>query len=266
MFIEKIKLNDNALLTAYIADDTGYKRDGLLVIPGGGYSNICSNREGEPIALAFLGKGVNAFVLEQYSVAKNAKFPNPLIDACLAMKHIKDNADKYGIDKDRVFAAGFSAGGHLCACLGTMWHLDFIYEKIQMEKGYIKPKGIIPCYPVISGLTNTHINSFRMLSGKESPTLAELEALSVETYVDENSSPAFIFHTANDQVVPVDNALIFAAAYNKAKVPFALHIFPDAPHGVALGNEITKCGKEEWVKPDIEKWVDMALYWMKGVK
>ncbi len=266
MLLEKIKLSETAELTAYIADDTGYKRDGLLIIPGGGYNNVCKEREGEPVALAFLGKGVNTFVLEAYAVAENAKFPNPLIDASLAMKHIKDNADKYGIDKERVFACGFSAGGHLCASLGILWHLDEIYEKIKMEKGYNKPKGIIPCYPVVSGITDTHLGSFQNLCGKESPAFAELEAVSVETFVDENSAPAFIMHTANDAVVPVDNSLVLAAAYNKAKVPFALHIFPDAPHGVALGNKITECGKEEYVKPDIEQWVDMALYWMKGVK
>ncbi len=266
MIIEKTRLSENALLTAYIADDTGYKRDGLLVIPGGGYNNVCADIEGEPIALAFLGKGVNTFVLEEYSVAENALFPNSLIDASLAMKHIKDNADKYNIDKERVFACGFSAGGHLCASLGILWNLDAIYEKIDMERGYNKPKGIIPCYPVISGITDTHMGSIRNLCGKENPSLAELEAVSVETFVDENSAPAFIMHTANDHLVPVINSIVLAAAYSKVKVPFALHIFPDAPHGVALGNEITKRDREEYLKPDIAQWVDMAHYWMKELK
>ena len=264
MLIEKTRLNENALLTAYIADDTGYKRDGLLIIPGGGYNNVCKETEGEPVALAFLGKGVNTFVLEEYSVAENALFPNSLIDASLAMKHIKDNADKYNIEKERVFACGFSAGGHLCASLGVLWKLDAIYEKIDMERGYNKPKGIIPCYPVVSGITDTHLGSIKNLCGKEDTVF--LYGSGAETFVDEESAPAFIFHTANDHLVPVVNSLVLAAAYSKAKVPFALHIFPDAPHGVALGNEITRRDKEEYVKPDIAQWVDMAHYWMKGIK
>ena len=264
MFIEKIKLNENTTLTAYIGD-TGYKRDAVLVIPGGGYCCVCADREGEPVALAFLGKGINAFVLDSYSINENAVFPNPLIDASLAMKHIKDNADKYSIDKDRVFACGLSAGGHLCAALGSLWHLDLIYEKINMEYGYNKPKGIIPCYPVING-EYPHLGSFQNLTGKEAPSKEELESVSIDRFVSEKSVPAFITHTANDQVVPVENALLLAMAYSKANIPFALHVFPDSPHGSALGNKITSKGKEEWIKKDIEQWVDMALYWMEELK
>ncbi len=265
MYIEEIRLSENALLVAYIADDMGYKRDGLLIIPGGGYKIISDLREGSSIALDFLGKGLNCFVLKEYSLNENAKFPQPLIEASLAMKHIKDNADRYGIDKERIFAIGFSAGGHLCASLGNMWYIDEIYKEIDMEFGYNKPKGIIPCYPVISG-DHPHLGSFQMLTGKESPTKKELDSVSVDNFVSEKSSPAFIMHTANDGVVPVENSLLLAMAYSKNKIPFELHIFPDGTHGIALANEITSNGNADYLKKEVEQWPVLALDWIRRIK
>lgn len=110
---------DDAYLEAYIADKVGdFTRKAIVVIPGGGYSNVCADREGEPIAMAFLPYGYNAFVLH-YTVNKKP-FPFHLIQASKAMKHIKDNANEHNVDTSRIFVAGFSAGGHLAASLGTM--------------------------------------------------------------------------------------------------------------------------------------------------
>ena len=124
MIFKKIQLDkddENIYLEAYIADKTeGFTRNAILVIPGGGYGSVCSDREGEPIAMAFMPYGYNAFVLH-YSVASVNKrtFPSQLIEASKAMKHIKDNAKEYNIDPERVFVTGFSAGGHLAATLGA---------------------------------------------------------------------------------------------------------------------------------------------------
>ena len=143
MIYKKIILDESSYLEAYIADKTEqFTRKAILVIPGGGYAGVCSEREGEPIALAFMPYGYNAFVLH-YSVGRTKKFPAQLIEASLAMKHIKDNAEEYGIDKDEVYAVGFSAGGHLCATLGVMWNKKEIYDVADMEYGYNKPKGVM---------------------------------------------------------------------------------------------------------------------------
>ena len=105
-------------LDAYIADPIAcLTRKAILVIPGGGYNNVCADREGEPIAMAFLAHGYNAFVLH-YTVDKVHTFPTQLIDASLAICHIRDHAQEYGIDMERVYAVGFSAGGHFLRQLG----------------------------------------------------------------------------------------------------------------------------------------------------
>ena len=140
MECEKIYLdteNTEVFLDCYIADSlNGYKRKAMLVIPGGGYGCICSDREGEPIAQAFIAKGYNAFILH-YSVGGRRAFPAQLIEASMAIKHIRDNAENYGIDPKNVFVVGFSAGGHLAGCLATMWQKDDIYAELKMPFGII---------------------------------------------------------------------------------------------------------------------------------
>ena len=212
MIFKKIMLDDSAYLEAYVADKTEkYTRKAILVIPGGGYSGVCAGREGEPVALAFLSYGFNAFVLH-YSVGGEKIFPAQLIQASMAIKHIKENAEEYGIDENEVFALGFSAGGHLAASLGTMWNKNEIYDAIDMPYGYNKPKGIMLMYPVISGVSeHSNKGSFQNLFGTENPTEQQLKESSIELNMTEAASPAYIVHAANDTSVHVENSLMLAA-------------------------------------------------------
>lgn len=267
MKIERIFLKPNntqVYLDAYIADPIPcLTRKAILVIPGGGYGVVCADREGEPIAMAFLAQGYNAFVLH-YTVARKDIFPAQLIEASLAVCHIRDNAEEYGIDPAQVYAVGFSAGGHLCASLGTLWKLDAVRKAIGKPYGYNRPNGVMLVYPVISG--TQHGSSFKNLWATDTPTEEQIAQSSIENHVDSESAPAFIVHTVNDQIVHVNNALMAASAYTAAGVTYELHIFPDAPHGAALGNNITACGNPRWDKPDIAQWVRMADAWTNKLK
>ena len=260
---ELIKGKENVWLDCYIANKISEKstRKALLIIPGGGYACVCNGREGEPIALAFMHHGFNAFVLN-YSVGKgNATFPTPLIEASLAMKHIKDNAQDYGIDPEQVFATGFSAGGHLCCSLGTMWHLDEVNKAIDMPFGYNKPKGILPIYPVVSSDNSIwHAGSFQNIASE--PTQEQYDRWSIEKWVDEKSSPAFIVHTSEDKCVKVNNSIVLANAYANASIPFELHIFEKMGHGMALADEITCKG---YANPHNARWVELAVEWMNDL-
>lgn len=252
-------------LTTYVADYTGICRDALLVIPGGGYGCVCSDREGEPIALAFLARGYNCFVLH-YSVGADAKFPRPLADASLAMQYIREHAEEFGINADRVFAVGFSAGGHLCASLGTFWNSAELRAALpEMKEGVNRPTGTILSYAVLSASIPTHYGSFYNILGTKSPTEEELRRYSVELSVGEQTSPAFIWHTEDDPVVPVGNAFVMMQALAAHKIPFASHIFPHGPHGLALANKLTAQGNPAQINPEAEKWVEEADAWMQTV-
>lgn len=273
MIKEKIYFDpsdDRVFLETYAVDDRNYvvkdasvkPRDAILVIPGGGYAHV-SGREGIYTALSFLAKGANAFVLT-YSVGEDAVYPRQLLDACRALKYIKENADKYYINPDRIFALGYSAGGHL---LGTLTTLHGVGEKIiDLPKDYLKVKGSIFCYPVVTAYGPTHIGSFNNLLKKpvEEYTEEEKNLLSIEKNVNSDTPPAFIWHTSEDRGVPINGSLKLCQAYYDAGIPVELHIYPHGPHGIALANEVSSGGRADYVQPKAEAWVDEAYKWMKN--
>ncbi len=269
MNAERISLlpgNEDAWLELFVpAPIRGLTRKALLVIPGGGYGTVCAEREGEPIAEAFLPYGFACFVLH-YSVARRRVFPAQLIEASAAVAHIRQNAARYGIDPDAVFAVGFSAGGHLAGSLGTMWHREELKETPGVPSGINRPTGVMLIYPVISAdPAISHAGSFANLLGCDSPSPEALESVSLEKQVDDRSAPALLVHTANDELVKVQNSLRMAEAYAAAGRPFELHIYPDAPHGMALGNRITSCGNDKWNRESTAQWVKAAALWAESL-
>lgn len=269
MIIKKIPLREDApdiCLTTYINDIKGNARDTMLVIPGGGYTNVCLDREGEMVALAYLAKGYNAFVLN-YSVKENAKFPRSLCDASLGMSYIRAHAEEYNVNPDRIFVVGFSAGGHLAGSLGLMWDLPEIYEVTGIPFGSNRPNGMVLGYPVVSGKRfASHAGSFQRLHGKSDPSDEELELYSLENHVNpETATPMFAFHTATDQAVPVASPLLLALEYAKKKMPFELHVFPKGPHGSALANDATSQGSANMVIPELQAWVDLSHRWIQSL-
>lgn len=258
----RIYLKENrpdVFLEIFIAEPLGNKkRNAILVIPGGGYVSICADREGEPIAMEFMTYGYNGFVLH-YTVGRKEPYPAQLREVTMAMKHIKDNAESYGIDPDKIFVTGFSAGGHLAACAGVFWNRTEATEGLDIPYGYNKPRGIMPIYPVINPKGN--LFTIKNLLCKDDPTKEESDYVSIDLHVTQDSSPAFIVHSADDEMVDARNSLDLAMAYANAGVEYELHIFPHAQHGVALGNSLTDMGNPKWNDQMISRWVEMAAYW-----
>ena len=267
MNVETIKLcgeDERASLTTFLPCTRKEKSDAILIIPGGGYTGVCSDREGENIAIAFNALGYACFVLD-YSVKPNAKFPRPLIEASLAMVHIRENAEKYKVDPERVFVLGFSAGGHLAGSLGTRWHIPEVANAINAPFGTNKPTGMILCYPVLCWFDKTHSGTFINAFGTDKPTEEQIRLISLENDLGENTPPACLWHTANDQAVNVQNTLKMATALSEAKIPFEVHIFPDGPHGMALATEATGASPN-MINPRVAEWPRLADGWMKSVK
>lgn len=257
---------DRVFIDTYIADDRSIVRDAMLVIPGGGYGMICADREGEPIALAFLAQGMNAFVLG-YRVGEGDRYPAQLIDATRAILYIREHADELGIDRSRVFAVGFSAGGHLAGSLAILHKEKAVLDTLGIKAGQGRPDAAILAYPVVSASLSTHGTSFKNLLGKELAKLTEDEkrAVSLECNVDGDSAPLFIWHTSRDEIVPPMGSLALAGAYLERGLNVMLHLYPYGTHGVALGNEVTRCGNDNWIQPLAEGWVESACKWLKSL-
>lgn len=264
--IELIPGRAEVYLEFFGNEDTSGICDAMLVIPGGGYGCVCADREGYPIALAYMAHGLNTFVLH-YSVGDDIREPvDPLWQAAIAMAHIRDNADSYNVDAERVFVVGFSAGGHLAGSLAILWDMPELTARLERDTTIARPTGAILCYPVISAFEFAHRGSFDNLLRDLATCDEALERFSLERHVSSSSSPSFIMHTFDDELVPVENALLLAQAYARAKTPCEMHIYPHAPHGIALANRVTWCGNPDLDNPAIAKWVENSIMWMRSVR
>ncbi len=266
MKIKEVKICEErpwVTLSAYLPFTRDKKADALLIIPGGGYENVCDGHEGDAVAVDFAARGLRCFVL-RYSVKKDARFPTPLIDASLAVSHIKRNAEEYGIDPERVFVLGFSAGGHLAAALGTLWHKDWLCRHLGMPFGENRPAGMILCYPVLAYFPGTNLGTFYHAFGTDTPTEEMINELSLERQVDARTVPAFLWHTADDEGVSVENTLRMLRALCEAKIYTEAHIYPHGPHGMSLATDI--CCAAPWTDPRVAHWPRLAAEWIKTVK
>jgi acetyl esterase/lipase len=262
-------------LYAYL-EQGAHGKDSVLIFPGGGYEALSTDREGVAIANAYFERGLNAFVLH-YSIKEKAVFPRSLCDVSLAVSYIRAHAKEFNINPNRVFVAGFSAGGHLAACLGTMWDLPEIRELTGIAYGDNKPSGVILGYALVSGKPNALqvgeaernviTAAIAVLNGKEREKLTEedLDRYSVENYVKaETAAPMFAFHTATD-FLPVVNPIILGIAYANAGLPFELHVYPNGPHGLALANKATSLGNPILESEAVATWFDHSIEWMKNI-
>lgn len=233
-------------------------RPAMLVIAGGAYASV-SQRESATVALKYASYGYDAFALD-YSV--NTPYPVPLLEACMAVVYIRENACKYNADVNHVAAVGFSAGGHLAAMLANIYDEKEIQDVLKSKTELAKLNAVILSYPVITTGCFTHGLSRDIISGKN----AELaERLSMEKRVTKNSPPAFIWHTYADDCVPVENSLLYASACRQAGVPFALHVFEHGWHGLSLCNEETNDQTQADVElSDVGKWFGLSLDWLKS--
>ncbi len=234
-------------------------RPAVLVIPGGAYLMV-SEREAEPIALRFLNAGYAAFVLK-YTVQK--AYPTPLAEAAAAMKYIRENAEKYGVDPNHVCAVGFSAGGHLTGMLGTMLGDEEEKAALGASKTPLVPNAILMSYPVVvTDAFYTNKETAETISGGDGQLRARL---SIEKRVNKDSAPAFIWHTTEDTCVPVLNSLVLAEAYRKCGVPFELHLFERGWHGLSTADiEVCDNYEQGGLFDCVAQWIPLALKWLEG--
>jgi len=270
MKIEKLYIfpqDENAYLITYIRDNppemNNDPRRALLICPGGGYE-WTSDREAEPVALQFLARGYNVFVLK-YSVAKMASRLRPLCEAALAMKHIRDHASEYNVNPNQVYIMGFSAGGHLACSLGVYWNHDAVKDAlgVKSDTRICRPDGMVLCYPVITATCPTHLGTLHNFCGTDNPDDDLLNLFSLDLHIDKTTPPAFIWHTENDDSVPVQNSKNFAAALDKSGISYELVLFPDGHHGLSLATHETCHEIPENDPHPCSAWVELADSWIK---
>ena len=256
------KSDFTATLSSYVPDPSieipaDRLRPAVLICPGGGYTFV-SPREGEPIALRFAAAGICAFVLE-YSVAP-ARFPQALCETLTAMAYIRENAERFCLDPNRIALCGFSAGGHLAASAAVFWNHPMVAPYLKKTGDVLRPNALVLAYPVIINEGPCHRDSFKALLGEDGcrdPKMLELTSL--EKQVNEDTPPTFIWHTAEDAAVPVQNSLAFGAALADRHIPLELHIYRRGPHGLSLGDQVV-CGDRRFGEEHMSSdWIEKAI-------
>lgn len=275
MIYERVILSDkypDASLTLYVCSNNpelkAPPRPAMIVCPGGGY-NYRSPREAEVIARKFFAESMNVYIL-RYSVKENSANYAPLIQAALAIKYVRENAEAHNTDPNKVFICGFSAGGHLAASSGILWNIKEVRDAIGVTdgtapEGINKPTGMVLSYPVITAGEYAHKGSIRNLCGKDEPTKEEADRFSLELHVDKTTSPTFVWHTVTDQTVPVQNSLLLLNALVENNVMCEAHIYPKGVHGLSLANKETWAENPNMLEPHVEGWIDLAVKWLKDM-
>lgn len=261
-FPELGKNDCNAYVDCYIPDEMKEKElevkkfPCLVICPGGGYGMV-SEREAESVALQFLPEGYRIFVIH-YSVEPN-RFPQQLREVAGAMEILHKHAEEWICDTDNVAIMGFSAGAHLACQYSNRYDCPEIREIFPESKPVHKT---ILSYPVITATKPfAHEGSMLNLLGHE-PVSPDEEGCSCELLVTENTPPTFMWHTAEDACVPVENSLIYAKALSAKKVPFELHIYPYGYHGLATVDKLTCVGLDEKLK-HVHQWIEDCKKWLK---
>lgn len=244
---------DGPSLTLYRAEGkpTGA---GFIVCPGGGYAGLAPH-EGEPIARWLNSLGITAGVL-RYRLGPRYHHPIELGDAQRAIRTMRSRAAEWGIDPNRIGILGFSAGGHLASSAATHFDSGEPSAADPVDRAGCRPDLAVLVYPVVTmSEPFTHLGSRQNLLG-DHPSGELIDLLSNEKQVTKQTPPCFLMHTADDEAVPVENSLMFAAALRTAGVPFEIHVYEHGPHGVGLAAN----------DPALSSWPGRCADWLRRHK
>jgi acetyl esterase/lipase len=227
----------------------GKRTAAIVVCPGGGYARR-ADHEGEPIALWLNTLGISAAVL-RYRVGPY-RAPAPQLDALRAVRYVRSQAEGRHVDPTRIGILGFSAGGHL-ACSSSNLGDDGAPDAEDLVERYSsRVQAAILCYPVVSMGEFAHEGSRTNLLGGE-PDRELVERYSGENMVHELTPPTFVWHTADDGAVPVENALLYALALRRKGIPHELHVFESGRHGLGLAQD----------NPEVSAWTGLCAAWLR---
>lgn len=233
----------------YLLEEKEKKRPIVLIVPGGGYTMVCMDADGDKVASQYNAAGFHAAVL-CYSVEPHY-FPEPQKDLMLAIGLLRENAEEWGIMEKGIAICGFSAGGHLCASVSTLWH------KAGSEADLYRPNAAILCYAILTTKLG-HCRSF--LESHAGGNEKNLQLAACDEQVSRHTPPTFLYGTCEDRLADVENILYYSEALCMHNVPFEIHVFPKGHHGAPW------CDDTIWAKSVRGRdynYIRLSVEWMR---
>lgn len=225
------------------------KRPAILICPGGGYV-YCARSEGEPVAMAYAARGFHTFVL-RYSTGHDAAGFAPLQEVSWAIGHIRQHAEEWSIDPEKIAVCGFSAGGHLALAAGLL--------------AENKPNAMILGYPAASAPNYPGVNfMLKLLTGKEDVTDEDAVPFDLVPQITKDAPPVFLAATAQDALTAF-GALPIAQKYCALGLNYEVHIFNHGPHGYSLATEATCDGSSRYLNPAFSHWHELSVAWLHKI-
>jgi acetyl esterase/lipase len=247
---------DTPTLTIFTPRVGSENGSAVVIMPGGGYQNLAGDLEGREIASWFAARGFKAFILAYRLPSQGYLFPVPLLDARRAIQLVRARAREFSISPHRIVAIGFSAGGHLAALAAVQPLAGDPRAADPVERASSRPDYLVLGYPWMSAVSTstTHLNYCQMFNLMDQSAALEA-AYTPNNFVSPQNPPAFIYHTWNDQAVPVEQSLGFVEALHKAGVSTEVHIFAEGKHGSGLGKGDAALGH----------WANLLENWLRGL-
>lgn len=281
MKIETIKLwedRDDVELTMFLNESDPFlgepiKKPAFIAAPGGAYQRCPRHgNEGDAVAMAFAIDGYQGFVLE-YSVASRAPqgkamFPAQIIDMGKAILTIREHAEEWNVDVDKISICGFSAGAHLCSMYATTWHEKLLSETFGCDSEQFRVMSALCIYGLYDYVLQEEYNAAHSnvmsdgsgnipVFGTEHPEKKILEKYSPVLLVNEKVPAMFLAAATDDGLVPAMHTIRMAEKLQESGIPYECHIFQYGEHGFSLGRNIFEPFKQELTHA-CAQWVPMA--------
>lgn len=218
----------------------GPRRPVVVWIHGGAW--LSGDKSANP-ALRLLQTGY-AVAGINYRLSHHRTYPAQLEDCKAAIRFLRDKADEYNLDPDRIAVWGASAGGHLASLVGVTGDTaDFdgknpprISSAVQAVVSFYAPTDFTkmteqsgPDSRIDHDAPNSPESRLLGAPARKNPKLAA--KANPITYISKSDPPFLLVHGDDDQVVPLGQSEIFYSALQEAGVDSSLHIVRDAGHG-----------------------------------
>jgi len=220
----------------------------VLIVPGGGYGNVCVNVEGTPQIDGLLEQGIAAFVVKYRLPNGNRNVP--MWDGMRALQIIRANSERWQIDPSKVGVWGFSAGGHLSSLLSNGVGEPYPAPKDSISRESPVPDFSILFYPVISMDDSiVHRGSRRNLLGSDEPSHSDIAEFSTDKRITASTPPTYLIHCEDDKVVPIENSKVYFESLQAAGIESELHVYEKGGHGIGAMNT-----NKEW-ESQLNAWL-----------